>query len=112
MRLPNAESARVEREKVTSYLLATTSPRGRNKAVFFLSFGFSAEHWQGFAEALRLHGTVHEVVKVLETGHGPRYHVDGTLNTPDGRNPQVRTVWQMDVGSDYPRLITAYPIRR
>ena len=29
--------------------------------------------------------------------------------TSDGRNPCVRTVWQIDRGSDYPRFITAYP---
>lgn len=112
MRLPNGQNARVEREKITEYLLSTTNPRGRNKAVFFLSFGFSTDHWQGFAEALRHQGIAHEVVKVAETIHGSRYHVDGTLETVDGRNPQVRTVWQMDVGSDFPRLITAYPHRR
>ena len=112
MRLPHGESARVEPEKIADYLLSTTSPKGRNKAIFFLSFGFSAEHWQGFAEALRLQGVTHEVIKISETVHGSRYHVEGALETPDGRNPLVRTVWQMDVGSDSPRLITAYPRRR
>ena len=112
VRLTNVQTARIEREKITNYLLSTTNPLGRNKANFFLSFGFSTEHWQGFAEALRLQATDHEVVKVVETVHGLRYHIDGALETPDGRNPQVRTVWQMDVGSDSPRLITAYPRRR
>ena len=110
--MPNAENASIERGKITDYLLSTTNQRGRNKAVFFLSFGFTIEHWQGFAEALQLQGMTHEVVKVAETVYGQRYHVDGTLRTPDARNPQVRTVWQMDVGSNYPRLITAYPVRR
>ena len=112
MRLPNVENASIERGKITDYLLSTTNQRGRNKAVFFLSFGFTIEHWQGFAEALQLQGRTYEVAKVAETVYGQRYHVDGTLETPDGRNPQVRTVWQMDVESDYPRLITAYPVRR
>lgn len=112
MRLPNAQNASIERGKITDYLLSTTNPRGRNKAVFFLSFGFSMDEWQDFAEALRLHGAAYDVVRVVEAPHGPRYHVEGALETPDGRNPQVRTVWQMDVGSDYPRLITAYPARR
>ena len=112
MNLLNAENAEVDREKITDYLLSITNPRGRSKAAFFLSFGFTMEHWQGFAEALRLQGTIHEVVKVAQTVYGSRYHVDGTLETPDGRNPQVRTVWQTDVGSDYPRLITAYPVQR
>ena len=112
MILPSAQNARIEREKITDYLLSTTNARGRSKAVFFLSFGFTIEHWQGFAEALRHQGMTSEVVKVAETVYGQRSHVDGTLETPDGRNPQVRTVWQMDIGSDYPRLITAYPVRR
>ena len=112
MRLPDGQNAQVDREKITDYLLSTTNARGRNKAVFFLSFGFTIEHWQGFAEALRLQGTTHEVVKVAETAFGQRYHVDGALETPAGRSPRVRTVWQVDVGSDSPRLITAYPVRR
>jgi len=40
----------------------------------------------------------------------PRYEVDGPLNTPAGRTPYVRTVWQLDHGEVAPRLITAYPV--
>ena len=109
MRLPNAEKALVEREKITEYLLSTTNPGGRSKAFFFLRFGFSAGSWDVFAEALKLQGSTHEVVRTVETVHGPRYYVDGIIETPDGRNPRVRTVWQVDPGSDSPRLITAHP---
>ena len=112
MRLPNAERARVEREKITDYLLSTPNPGGRSKAAFFLSFGFSADSWEDLAEAVRLHGRSHEVVRTVETVHGPRYCVDGVIETPDGRNPRVRTVWQVDTGSDQPRFITAFPRRR
>ena len=111
MTLPNARHAVVEREKVVEYLLSVSSPSGQAKAMFFLSFGFSIEHWQDFAKALRVHGNSHQVVKVVETVHGPRYHVDGAIQSPDGRNPRIRTVWQVDSGSEYPRLITAHPRR-
>ena len=111
MRLPNTEQAQVERQKITDYLLSTTNPSGRDKALFFLRFGFSAEFWEVFAGALRVHGGAHEVARTVETLHGPRYYVDGTIETPDGRNPRVRTVWQVDIGTDYPRLITAHPHR-
>ena len=60
---------------------------------------------------MRRHAAAHEVTRVLETDYGPRYHVDGELETPDGRNPLVRTVWQVDLGGDYPRFITAHPQR-
>ena len=112
MRLPNAEKARVEREKVTDYLLSKANPRGRRKADFFLRFGFTVDRWQDFAAALRIQSERHAVAKVVETFHGPRYHVDGTIETPDRRNPWVRTVWQIDYGNDYPRFITAFPRKR
>ena len=94
------------------YLLSVTSSGSRRKAAFFLSFGFSIDCWQEFTEALKLQGRTHEVANTIETPHGPRYHVDGTIESPDGRNPRVRTVWQVDAGSDYPRFITAFPRRR
>ena len=40
----------------------------------------------------------------------PRYEIDGELNAPDGRQPRIRTVWQIDEGQIAPRLITAYPL--
>ncbi len=112
LRLPNARQARVEQEKITDYLLSATSPRGQIKAGFFSRFGFHLDGWRELAEALRVHGGAHEVTRVVETAYGLRYYVDGSIETPDGRNPQVRTVWQFDIGRDYPRLITAHPRRR
>ena len=112
MLLPNAHLTRIEGEKITDYLLSSDNPQGRAKAWFFLSFGFSATRWEELAEALRRHAVSHAVARVLETTYGPRYHVDGEIETPDGRNPSVRTVWQVDLGSNRPRFITAYPHRR
>ena len=111
LRLPNARMARVDQEKITGYLLSSVNPRGRAKAAFFLSFGFSVVRWEELAEALRRHAAAHEVARIMETAYGPRYHVDGEMETPDGRNPLVRTVWQIDLGSDHPRFITAHPYR-
>lgn len=111
MKLPNAENAVVEQEKITEYLLNPTHRYGASKARFFDAFGFRAEEWWKFAEALREHGRNHDVTKVQETGFGPRYEVEGTLLAPDGRRPRVRTVWQLDHGAVAPRLITAYPTR-
>ena len=109
MRLPNAQRAWVEREKITEYLLSTSSPGGQSKAIFFLQFGFNADSWNEFATALKLQGSTQEVVLTEETDYGTRYYVDGIIETPDGRNPRVRTIWQIDTGTDYPRLITTYP---
>ncbi len=110
MKLPNAHRAVVEGEKITNYLLSTTSPRGKSKANFFVRFGFSADNWQAFFNALKHQGAKNEVVRIDETVYGPRYHVDGIIETLDGRNPRIKTVWQYDTGTDYPRLITARPL--
>ena len=110
MKLPNASNAKVEREKVIGYLLNAHHPYGGSKAGFFTRFGFTGEQWESFAERLRQQGSSHSVSSVTETVFGPRYTVDGEIVTPDGRNPNIRTVWQMDHGELAPRLITAYPM--
>ena len=38
------------------------------------------------------------------------YVVEGTLPTPDGRNPRVRAIWFIREGEHRPRLVTAYPV--
>jgi hypothetical protein len=110
MKLPNANQALVERGKIVDYLLNLTHRYGANKARFFREFGFRIEEWERMAEAFREHGQACEVARMRETGHGPRFEVEGELACPDGRRPRVRTVWQLDKGEVAPRLITAYPL--
>ena len=111
MKLPNPDKLVVEREKIVDYLLNRGHRYGASKARFFSRFGFQAEKWEQLAQALRCHGQTHQVKKAQETGFGPRYLVEGRLNTPDGRSPRVRSVWQLEPGEVAPRLITAYPLQ-
>ncbi len=110
MKLSNAEELIVECDKISDYLLNPLHRYGAAKERFFTSFGFRADSWQILAEALREHGRTHEIVRAYETGFGTRSIVEGELNTPDGRRPRVRSVWQFDEGTIAPRLITAYPL--
>ena len=110
MKLPHAAKARVERKKIVEYLLSSSHPDGSAKARFFIRFGFSSERWKIFAEALRQHGKANDVSASIGSRHGTRYSVDGSLETPDGRNPKVRTVWVVAKRSKSPRLVTAYTI--
>ncbi|MYD49701.1 MAG: hypothetical protein F4W95_14665 [Chloroflexi bacterium] len=112
MKLPNAENARIEPAKITNYLLSLDSERGRSKAKFFMEFGFHREEWQRLMNTLLVHGGNHDVTRVIETQHGTKFTVEGAIQTPDGRNPLVRTVWMIYHGSDVPWLITAHPRRR
>ena len=111
MKVPNAAEAIVAREKIEKYLLSFTSVEGRSKAVFFSRFGFRIDRWQDFAEALCSHCQQNEVLGRNETAHGIQYAVVGAINTPDGRNPRIRAIWQIDHGTVRPRLITARPAR-
>ena len=94
------------------YLLSADHPDGRSKSVFFSIFGFRAERWEVLARELRAHGANGDVTGIAASDHGTRYAVDGVLQTPDGRNPRVRTVWIVENERAAPRLITAHPSRR
>ena len=110
MKLPNYEQAIIPEAKLTEYLLSETHPEGKEKAAFFQRFGFSTEEWEALANALRGHAIQHEVVKMVESKYGQRFVIEGELQTPDGRNPAIRSVWFVEWDQDTPRLVTAYPL--
>ena len=112
MKLPNAAHAEVAKSKVVDYLLAIEHPQGADKAYYFHRFGFSANRWQDFADALHQQAVSHNVTNTVETEFGICYRVDGQIETPDGRNPRISTVRQIDWGEATPRLLTAYPFER
>ena len=110
MQLPAAERAVVPRPKVVDYLLSSTHPEERGKAAFFRRCGFSPASWEQLASALRRHGRTHTVARVEPSPFGTRYVIEGTMGTPAGRSPLVRSVWFVGHGGDVPRLVTAYPL--
>jgi hypothetical protein len=101
----------VPETKIVDYLLSLTHPVGRNKAIFFIQFGFAIERWEILAEALLAHAAEHEVAKLESTPFGTRYVIEGGLTTPDGRAPIVRVVWFIENDTEIPQLVTAYPLK-
>ena len=112
MKFPDADRAIVDESKVVDYLLSEHHPDGRAKAAFFSALGFRPQRWRTLARALRAHGASAEVAGMSEWDYGRRYSVDGVIETPDGRNPQVRAVRIIDSERSAPRLVTAHPLRR
>lgn len=53
MKLPNAENAVVEREKIVEYRLNAAHPDNGGKAKFFEGLGFRRDQWERLAQALR-----------------------------------------------------------
>jgi len=107
---PNFDRAVVPEAKIVKYLLSPTHPTGRGKAIFFMRFGFTLDQWKELADALLRHVVDHEVAKTENTLFGARYVVEGTLQTPDERNPRVRSVWFVERDSDIPQFVTAYKL--
>ena len=98
-------------EKVTSYLLNVTHPTGAGKAFFLLQFGFVPSEWQLLSNALKILVVKNEVIETIITKFGTKYIVDGVLQSPDDRNPKVRTVWFIKK-NNLPKFVTAYPIKK
>ena len=110
MKLPQAEQAVVPRNKVENYLLDPAHPIGGGKARFFEHFGFQREHWTLLAEALRMHAVTNNVAEVIKDADGTTCLVEGPIETPSGRRPNIRSVWLIETGDLAPRLISAYPL--
>lgn len=110
MRLPNADLAFSGEKRLLNIFSIQDTDMAEVRRDFFFEFGFHTDEWEVLAEALRQHGQNHEVRFVRDTSWGPRYEIDGELKTPDGRQPGIRTVWQLDEEEIAPRLITAYPL--
>lgn len=106
---PLPTDRRVDRSKVEDYLLHPV--KGRGKAAFFQSWGFSLAQWEDLRGALLEHAASGQLTHAVVSPYGTRYIVRGGLRTPDGRSPRpmLCSVWQADQGQVGVRLITAYP---
>lgn len=106
MKLPNAEQAVIADDKL-SYLLSEEKSGGKDR--FFKSFGFSVIQLDVLRAALLQHAHVNEVYETAYNDFGLKYIVRGELIAPDGRHPNVQTVWQIDHNQTVPYLVSAYP---
>jgi hypothetical protein len=109
MQIPNAERAEIAREKLTDYLLNLQHRRGAAKAKLLRSCGYSPAQWERLADDLRRQHLTLSIAVLEENDYGDRYVIEAPLATPSGRTIFVRSVWQIDTGSDVPRFITMYP---
>ena len=109
MKLPNAENAIIEEEKVVHYLLNLIHRRGASKARLLKSLGYEASEWQRLANDLRQQHLTADVVEQHATNWGERHDIVAPLTGPTGDTVMFHSIWQIDLGSDRPRLITMYP---
>src|SRR5574341_1763457 len=108
MKLPNAERAVLEIEKLRDYCLSVNHPRGRHKArVFATALGITADDAEELKQAI-LYAILVEEAKLTERDeYGQRYVVDFTMKRP-GKEASIRSSWIVRRGEDYPRLTSCY----
>lgn len=104
---PSGAAAR-RSAKDSRYLLAPDHPQGGAKARFFQAFGFHRDDWQRLADALLRHAQERELHGERDSPAGIKYELRCAVETPDGRNPCIASIWIVEAGQA-PRFITAYP---
>ena len=98
--------------KVQDYLLNPDHPIGGAKARFFLSIGYSREHYEQLIVDLIAHGHNAVVTEEKQSLYGVKFVVDGPMLAPNGRQYPIRTVWMEQLPGVLVLLITAHLLDR
>lgn len=109
LKLPHAELARIDTEKLRDYLLSPSHPIGRFKAPVFQALGYTQDRWEQLSVDLRQQHVSSDVDDVVETAHGTTYIIRGNLKGPNGRSFPMMSIWIVLKGEEFPRFVTAYP---
>ncbi|MFZ5905759.1 MAG: DUF6883 domain-containing protein [Chloroflexota bacterium] len=108
MKLPNAERAVVEIEKLRDYCLSSSHPRGRHKArVFVTALGITADDVEELRQAILSAVLTEEAAPTERDEYGQRFVVDFSMRR-QGKAAVIRTSWIVRSGEDYPRLTSCY----
>jgi hypothetical protein len=109
MTIPNADRAIIAPEKITGYLLNVSHRRGGPKARLLLSVGYRVDDPHRLELDLRTQHLSLDVTRTVENAYGVVYEIEGPIKTPSARLLRFCSIWQLDTGSEVPRLITTYP---
>ncbi len=106
MKLPNAQNAIVEIEKLRDYSLSPDHPVGKHKArVFESSLGLQRHDAAGVQERLLEAAHTYECIATKQMPHGQHYEMDFMM-THDAKSALVRAVWIVRLEEKSPRLVT------
>lgn len=109
MKIPNGDRAIIEQSKITGYALNANHKRGGSKAKKLIRYGYSLSSWQQLELDIRRYHLTADIRIEKTTRYGVRYEIREALLAPVNRWLYVKTVWQIDIGTDVPRLITLVP---
>jgi hypothetical protein len=108
VKLPNAECAVVDIDKLRNYCLSFDHRRGCHKArVFKASLGLTIDNAEDLRKSLLAAAISNEALPGEHDEYGSRYVVDFMANGPSGQ-AMVRSSWIIRRGEDFPRLTSCY----
>lgn len=112
MKLPNADRAVVNIEKLRDYSLNSAHDEGKHKArVFAALLGFTAADAEKLREIILTAVLSQESMPGTTDKHGTRYAVDFEAKGLRGA-VTIRTAWIIDAGETVPRLVSCYVKRK
>ncbi len=108
MKLPNADRAVVEIEKLRDYCLSSSHPRGRHKAhVFLTALGITADDAEELKQAILSAVLAEEATPTERDEYGQRFVVDFSMRR-QGKQAVVRSSWIIRNREETPRLTSCY----
>ena len=108
MKLPNAERAVVDIDKLRNYCLNPEHRRGCHKArVFAASLGITLDHAEDLRNALLESALNDDALPLEHDEYGRRFVIDFMATGPSGQ-AMVRSSWIIRRGEDFARLTSCY----
>ncbi len=112
MKLPNAELAFVDINKLRSYSLDPNHHRGKHKAQLFSAvLGFTAADAEELKAILLSAAQQYAAEPKPPTEYGERYVIDFPI-TRFQNQATIRSSWIIRLTENFPRLTSCYIIRR
>ena len=112
MKLPNAEHAVVEIEKLRDYCLSPDHPKGKHKArVFLAALGISQNDADELRRVILNLVSTAEAIEEESIEYGRRFVVDFQISwgkESAARTALVRSCWIIRTEEDFPRLTSCY----
>lgn len=110
MKLPNAEGALVNLDKLVGYCLNPDHPRGRHKArVFASAAGLTADHAEALHQALLAAVRNEDALLTDQDFFGQRFVLEFKVRGPKAE-VRVRSSWIVRQGEDFARFVSCYVV--
>ncbi|MGB7417412.1 MAG: DUF6883 domain-containing protein [Thermosynechococcaceae cyanobacterium] len=108
MKLPNAQDAYIDDEKLASYCLNPQHSDGQHKArVFESALDLSLKNLGVLKVALLEAVQGHEAKPIQRNAYGQKYVIDFAM-THNGKTATIHSIWMVKDSENFPRLVTCY----